>query len=637
MGTGKIFGDSADIYQDQARVLFDYYKKAAEKIVASENEVQQKIQDLTDHKNEMEKKIGSYKILYIVGFVLAGAGLILGLFYPALLIAVIAGAIIGIKYLLDYKKAERDIASYASDLEAANQEFKNIRRDYSVQKIGVAYVPVATKVPYEGKSFLLDHTGTAGNTEFHLNVLHQPRELSQSIQNLQASMKKIPVVEGNNEAEAVDSSEYSPSMQTVTLHDYTGNIDRQVRNVSYLLDDSENISVDLPVIQPESKEAAAIDSYATNDPGSHPVVDVFGNDNDSKLKSFENLNAFKNQLNVDGDANGIETMTKLMSQLARSVSALSKEKNYSESRLLDYSSAIFANVLKAGFNEYSPSLEAEEIERIRNTDFDYQEAVNDYTPFRLKKSSQVRLDIFSNNWVAEDGSRTSMPFSMHQIDEEIFAPVVSALMAENRVERLKIYNNIDDQKREYLDKWNSEVGNYYRDNRKSADALITQMRETYADYMSAYNMYKSLQNTTDSLNANRDVSASEVKEIDAEAEMLAGFEAQTKECNQQQEEFASFMDRVQDNINDITKRFAHIEYYEGSLRDEVSHETAVAMGEAANLDSRRKSLVRISPYIARNAELPAEPKKTENLMKAVDLDLEEQAKQQMAADQSQEA
>ena len=80
MGTGKIFGDSADIYQDQARVLFDYYKKAAEKIVASENEVQQKIQDLTDHKNEMEKKIGSYKILYIVGFVLAGAGLILGLF-----------------------------------------------------------------------------------------------------------------------------------------------------------------------------------------------------------------------------------------------------------------------------------------------------------------------------------------------------------------------------------------------------------------------------------------------------------------------------------------------------------------------------------------------------------------------------
>ncbi|MGM9919058.1 MAG: hypothetical protein ACI316_07145, partial [Lactimicrobium massiliense] len=76
---------------------------------------------------------------------------------------------------------------------------------------------------------------------------------------------------------------------------------------------------------------------------------------------------------------------------------------------------------------------------------------------------------------------------------------------------------------------------------------------------------------------------------------------------------------------------------EGSLRDEVSHETAVAMGEAANLDSRRKSLVRISPYIARNAELPAEPKKTENLMKAVDLDLEEQAKQQMAADQPQEA
>lgn len=31
--TGKIFKESSNIYEDEARVLFDYYKKAAEKIV----------------------------------------------------------------------------------------------------------------------------------------------------------------------------------------------------------------------------------------------------------------------------------------------------------------------------------------------------------------------------------------------------------------------------------------------------------------------------------------------------------------------------------------------------------------------------------------------------------------------------
>ena len=33
---GKIFNDSANIYQDQAKVLYEYYKTAAEKIVNEE-------------------------------------------------------------------------------------------------------------------------------------------------------------------------------------------------------------------------------------------------------------------------------------------------------------------------------------------------------------------------------------------------------------------------------------------------------------------------------------------------------------------------------------------------------------------------------------------------------------------------
>ena len=34
--TGKVFQDSANVYQDQAKVLFEYYKKAAEKIVGEQ-------------------------------------------------------------------------------------------------------------------------------------------------------------------------------------------------------------------------------------------------------------------------------------------------------------------------------------------------------------------------------------------------------------------------------------------------------------------------------------------------------------------------------------------------------------------------------------------------------------------------
>ena len=40
--TGKVFAESANIYQDQAKILFDYYKKAAEKIVREEMYLEEK-------------------------------------------------------------------------------------------------------------------------------------------------------------------------------------------------------------------------------------------------------------------------------------------------------------------------------------------------------------------------------------------------------------------------------------------------------------------------------------------------------------------------------------------------------------------------------------------------------------------
>lgn len=49
------------------------------------------------------------------------------------------------------------------------------------------------------------------------------------------------------------------------------------------------------------------------------------------------------------------------------------------------------------------------------------------------------------------------------------------------------------------------------------------------------------------------ISNSEVAENDAQAEMIAGFEAQANQCNQQQEEFADFMDRVNESIDEKHK------------------------------------------------------------------------------------
>lgn len=459
---------------------------------------------------------------------------------------------------------------------------------------------------------MLDHTGCVEDTDFKLNILNQPDDFQDSVQQLSDALETIPVVESNSSAESVNTSDYSTSIQNVTLYDYMGNIDRQVRNISFLLSDSSNASVRLPIVSPDSRDSEYLHEYSTTDIGTHDSIDVFDVDFEERLEKFASLNALKDQIKSTGDSDSNEYIKRLMKRLADSVQMLTKSKISSQSKLANYTSSIFNLVLKSGYTQYSPTLEAEEIERARaESFFDYHTAVNDYVPFNLKKSSQVKYELFSDSWIAEDGSRTSMPFGMHQIDEEIFMPVIAALMEENRVERLKIYNNIDDQKRMYVERWKSEIGNYFRDNRKTADDLITHMRETYASYMNAYNMYQSLVKTSDSMkqgkNMAESISNSEVAENDAQAEMIAGFEAQANQCNQQQEEFADFMDRVNESIDESTKQFEYIEYYEGSLRDSMAHDTAIAFSDINSLDMRHRNLVGVSPFVADKAVLLPEP------------------------------
>lgn len=54
--TGKIFRDSSNIYQDQARLLFNYYEQAAERIVRQEEVIEKQISELEEDLEEVELK-----------------------------------------------------------------------------------------------------------------------------------------------------------------------------------------------------------------------------------------------------------------------------------------------------------------------------------------------------------------------------------------------------------------------------------------------------------------------------------------------------------------------------------------------------------------------------------------------------
>ena len=585
--TGKIFTESSNIYQDQAKILFSYYRQAAEKIVQEEERIEHEIAVLEEQKTIKNKALSSA---------------VYWLFLFFLLIPIFV-------YIAKRSSLKKEITGLDIRIKEFKKQHDEIFRDYKVSKLGVAYIPVADQIRYEDKSFIVDYTGKVDESEVTLQLSRQNDLLIDTIMDLESLSAKAPIVETSNETEKIDTDEYSSSIQQLTQHDYFGKLERSLRTISYCMNDLDITSVSLPLVADKSDYLQFLNEYATKEePQDKPVIEVFDKEKyANSIKKFQELNRLKDTLS-NKTSQFEDVLKNLMATMAGSVQAISALKIASTDKVVLESNKIFFQILKAPYNHYSPLLEHEEIERIRNEKFDYSESVQHYEPFQLKPSSKVRYNLISGLWTAEDGSVTNYPFGVHQIYEEIVAPIVQNLMQENRIERLKIYNHIKDQKINYLNQWHQEVGDYYRDNRALATDIINLMQKSLQEYVAAYNYLISLQKTEDAMVlSSGSLDAAVVEVADNTDETLAAFKLQEQDFQNVKNDFESYMDRLKEDIDLKADRFGHVEYYDAKLRDGDANEAAVAASEIHELDERRKPLAAANPLFAKASELQPEP------------------------------
>ena len=591
---GKIFQESSNILEDQARILFSYYQQMAEKIVQEEERIEKEFAVLKEEKAVLNRDLANAKLWKWIGCILI------------------------IPFIYFFLK-EKGLTRQLTSLEERNREFqklyKEIFRDYKVTKLGVAYVPIADQIKYENKSFVIDHTGMVEESEVKLQLSKQNDLLIEKIADLERLSAEAPLVETSENTEEVDTEQYSRSMQQLNQHDYFGNLERSLRTISYCMDDLDVTSVSLPLVAGDSSYMDFIKQFATSElPAGAPVFEVF---NTQKYKvdiaKFQELNKLKDSLSRNS-AQFEDVLKGLMVTMANSVQAISALKLASTDKVVFDSNKVLYKILKSPYNHYSPVLEASEIERIRNENFNYGDSVQDYVPFQLKASSLAKYNLLSDTWVAEDGSATNFPFGVHQIHEEIVAPMVQNLMNETRIERMKIYNHIKDQKINYLNKWHQDTEDFYGRNRAESADLINLMRASLRDYVAAFNTMASLKKTEESMQTSGGSLDSTVVEAGTNAaEVLAAFELQSKEFQNVQLDFESYMERLKEDIDVKAEKFEHIEYYDAKLRDGNSKEIAVATSEVHELDERRKPLISVSPLFAKMSEMPPVPS-VENLI-----------------------
>ncbi len=585
---GKIFSESNNIYQDQAKILFNYYQQMAEKIVQEEEHFEKEIAKLEVEKEVLNQELSKAKLWKWVLCVLI------------------------IPFIYFHFK-EKGIIKQITSLEDRISEFQKLHseifRDYKVSKLGVAYVPIAKQIKYENKSFIVDHTGLVEESEVKLQLSKQNDLLIETIADLEKLSSEAPLVESSNEIEELDTEQYSRSMQQLNLHDYFGKLERSLRTISFCMDDLDITSVSLPLVPNNSSYLNFIKEYADSEiPDGAQVFEVFDTQKyNNQISKFQELNKLKDSLSRH-TTQFEDVLKNLMVTMANSVQAISALKVASTDKIVFESNKVLFKILKSPYNHYSPVLEASEIERIRNENFNYGDSVQDYIPFQLKESSKVKYNLLSDTWVAEDGSSTNFPFGIHQIHEEIVAPMVQNLMNENRIERMKIYNHIKDQKISYLNKWHQDTEDFYGRNRSESADLINLMRASLRDYIAAYNTLTSLKKTEDSMaQSGGSLDSTVVSTTDNSAEVFAAFELQSKEFQNAQLDFETYMERLKEDIDNRAEKFEHIDYYDALLRDGMSKDIAIATGEMHELDERRKPLIRVNPLFAKVSEMPPVP------------------------------
>ena len=568
---GKIFPDSANIWQDQAKVLFNYYRHAAERVVSEEERIENQVAALRQEEAQLNEKLGK---VWIWLFALV------------------------IPYFIKKKELTNKLEQVKARIGEFQKMHAGIFRDYRVNRLGVAYVPVAEQVKYQDKSFIVDFTNAVPESEISMSVSRQNDLLIDTIRTLDHLSKEAPLVESSDEAETIQTDEYSLSIQEVKENDYLGALERSLRTMAFCMDDLDTASVTLPVVTDNSPYLPQLDQFATaNPPAGAPVVEVFDQQAYAPaIEKFREINDLKNSLSNES-SQFEEVLRMLMQAIGTSVQTVARLKVASVDKVVLDSNRLLYQILKAPYNHYSPVLEAEEIERIRHEKFDYSEDVQGYEPFTLRQSSRVRFNPLSGTWVAEDGSQTVQPFGIHQMYEEIVAPMVQ-----------KIYNNIRDQKLSYLNKWHQDTDAFYRSNRAESADLINLMQQTLTEYVGAYNNLLALQRTESQMEeSGENLSATVVETVDNTADTLAAFELQSQEFQKCQTEFEEYIERLKDDIDLKAARFGHVEYYDAKLRDGYSNAVATAAAEIHDLDDRRKALAAVNPKLAKDSELMPEP------------------------------
>jgi len=454
--------------------------------------------------------------------------------------------------------------------------YKKVSVESSLSKIGNISIPFK-KYRIGEKYFLLDMSLMSGEIEFKYFGLQEKQQLSLSLLNssLINLIKKYPIVISEKSKESVLIGKGHGS---IDLYTEEKEVTDNAQKVRTQVEEAIEYKANLPVIESDYKFI----NYLVKIKESYP---------DKKSYFFENLDSQKAKAKIEHMGGIIEIGRG--NKDSRDIEHTCKSLLDMYNRILPrYIYTLNAALTDFPYNNYLKRLDTysitniyycpycnfAELERIKSNDYFHTKNGVSHKKVKLRKNTELKLiDRTQFLWKCSVcGKETNEPIIRNKMDEELFTPVYDNLSEEHFKERLKIYNEINDQKRSYSEKASTQFHQVVRENRNKEDRIKGQIRGLSTEILSEQT---AIQRLNDMLLKYDRIDKKRAQQIETDINQI---KQKVDEENQKaKEEIKQTVLDAQIKIEKITKKYDSLERKDQLKRDLVQKQINQHTGKIA--------------------------------------------------------
>lgn len=373
----------------------------------------------------------------------------------------------------------------------------NSRLDTRITKAGLIYLPI-TKFAFQDKSIVVDRSGLSKTTEFNYpNLLIKNIPLvAKNYDCLNHLVRTMPpLLSSDKKAElqrnfdSIEKNNIQIFSQEINYLDYIKHLDELYQTIN-------EFKITLPVLEKNDPLLNFFEEETAHEPEDDLVYEeltpeMVENDLHQITGIVEIETNKKHEELHDIDELTLDIVKFLSDSSLRWDYVLNK----SLSKINIENSFLFSQYLgQSSYNYYCPSCNKENIEKLQKPNFDH----NNRQDMRITfpKNTIVRIvDVGNRVWKCPlCAQETEQPFPVHKMLDELFNKVYDKLYEENYKERLAIYNKVNDEKRKYIEKAESQLHQVRRESRSSIDSIKSKIRSLSAELSADQQSIQSLSN-----------------------------------------------------------------------------------------------------------------------------------------------